>query len=174
MGSIEREIEGAAGRWLGLWRAWGKPLVSLPVRFLTNADGSPSGKLHESAIELQLVGEGCEIEGVWMQSCRVQVEGLNLSELVGQLAGVSVFDDCIVVLCEEPRWHGIMTVAMAVLAAHLKAASVLMDVDAMRALDPMFAGEQVALLEACMLSAAQDVSAETKENPSTPIRGRRI
>lgn len=174
MEGVENNIEGAAGRWLGLWRGWGKPLVSLPVRFLTNADGSLSGKLNESAIELHLVGDGYEIEGIWMQSCRVQVDGMNLSILIGQLAGVSVLDDCIFVLCEEPRWHGIMTVAMAVLAAHLKAASTLMDVEAMQALDPMFAGEQVALLEARMLSAVQDVSPETLNNAPIRIRDRRI
>lgn len=174
MEGVENNIEGAAGRWLGLWRGWGKPLVSLPVRFLTNADGSIYGKLHESAIELHLVGDGYQIESIWTQSCRVQVEGMNLSTLIGQLAGGAVSDDCIVVLCEEPRWHSIMTVAMSVLAAHLKAASTLMDVEAMQALDPMFAGEQVALLEARMLSSAQGASPGPQNNAPIRIRDRRI
>lgn len=174
MEQITEEKKLAAVQWLDFWQAWGKPMVSMPVSFLTTSDGYNYGQLNDSAIELHLVGDAFEHDGLWMQSYRIEAEGVNLSRLVGVLSGLPVADDCVFILCEEPWWQGMIHVAMAVLATHWNAASAMANVEAVRALDPFFAGQQVALLESNILeSTLSDKSAAAADLP-TPARRRRL
>lgn len=163
-----------ARQWLDLWASWGKPMVSMPVSFITVGDNYHYGQLNDSAIELHLVGDAFEHDGLWMQSYRIEVKGNNLSRLVGQLAGLPVADDCLVVLCEEPWWQGMMNVGMAVLAAHRNAAWALGNVEAVWALDPFFAGEQAALLESHLLATTLSDEPVASAGLPNPDRRRRL
>lgn len=161
-----------ARQWVRFWRAWGKPCISLPAGFPPGPCSEFLGCLGESPIDYYLDGDAFEHDGLWMQPFRVEANGINISRLVAELAGLPFFENQLIILCDEPWREGMMSVAMAVLAAHLNAASALDDIEAMRGLDPAFSGEQIARIEARLLARATSDDAGSAADIPRPKRRR--
>lgn len=148
-----------ASRWLEMWREWGKPPLAMKVSFSYAGDGGCIGHVGTTEISIQFDGEPFEHEEFVFQAFRVTAAEVDISELVAYLAGFPFDDGKLVFMFRENWWEAMTTVAIAIQGAHRNAAWAMKDVEAMRALDEIFASEHVAALEATMLAKAASPSA---------------
>lgn len=165
MSAINPKRMKLASRWLRLWRQWGKPDLPLELIFSPVQIGEYDGVILNTEIVIRFAGEAFESAGSFLQAFRVLAYGKDITELVAGLANLPADEGKIVILYRDQRWNGMCSVAMAVQAAHINAATAMRDIEAARAMEASFAAEQVAALEADLLADEIPPAAEAA-NPS--------
>jgi hypothetical protein len=116
--------------------------------------GDWEGYLHGTDIIVRIAGDAFEHGRHVMLPFQVFAGKLDITELVGTLSGLPTGGGRITILHREESFYTTGVIAAAVLVAHLNAALMLRDVEALRALDIAVAQRHVAVVEAELLAEA--------------------
>ena len=158
MSSNDHHLHEQAIQWLKIWRELGKPRLPVSLCLNRNVLGNDAVTVGSSEVTIQFANRPIESIGCSFQSFHVFAQHRNVTELVADLSEMPIENDCLVTMFRGDLWTSMMSVAVAVQAAHCKACWLAVDVEGIRALDQAIVNEQVAALEARIL-AEQTASA---------------